>query len=118
MEHKKILNLLKDTNDSKFVTRKRNIANNNSKANYNAGNEITYNTELLNFNLCDYNDAFILVKGDITATAAPEIQVAFKNCAEFTTCIIKNYETTINDAEDLDLVMPMYNLIEYKLKLF
>ena len=114
MEHQKILNLLNEANTSKFITRKWNIVNDdNSKANYNAGNEITYNTEVLKSNLCDYNDAYILVKGDITVTAAPEIQVAFKNCAPFTKCITKTDETTIEDAEDLDLVIPMYNLIEY-----
>ena len=43
MEHQKILNLLNEANDSKFVTRKRNIVNDNSKANYGEGNEITYN---------------------------------------------------------------------------
>ena len=44
MEHQKILNLLNEANDPKFVTKKWNIVNDNSKANYNAGNEITYNT--------------------------------------------------------------------------
>ena len=57
MEHQKISNLLNDANDSKFVTRKWNIVNDNSKANYNAGNE-TYN--------------IIVVRGDITVRAAPE----------------------------------------------
>ena len=77
------------------------------------GNEVIYNTEVLKSNLCDYNDAYILVRGDITVTAAPTTQVAFKNCAPFTKCITKIDGTTIDDAEDLDLVMSMYNLIEY-----
>ena len=64
-------------------------------------------------NLCDYNDAYILVRGDITVVAALATQVTFKNCAPFTTCITKIDETTIDDVEDLNLVMPMYNLIEY-----
>ena len=81
--------------------------------NYNTANEITYNTEVLKSNLCDYSDAYILVRGDITVVAAPTIQVAFKNCAPFTKCITKIDETTIYDAENLDLVMPMYNLIKY-----
>ena len=71
MEHQKILNLLNNANDSKFVTRKWNIVNDNSKANYNAGNEIIYNTEVLKSNLCNCNDAYILVKGDITVTTTP-----------------------------------------------
>ena len=106
---------MNETNGSKFVTRKWNIVNDNSKANYNAANanEITYNTEVLKSSLCDYNDAYILVRGDITVTAAHEIRVSFKNCALFIKCIIKIDETTIDDAENLDLVMPMYNLIDY-----
>ena len=50
-------NLSNEANDSKFVTRKWNIVNDNSKSNYYATNEITYNTEVLNSNLCDYSDA-------------------------------------------------------------
>ena len=59
MEDQKILNLLNEANDSKFVTRKWNIVNDNLKANYEEGNEITYNTEVLKSNLCDYNDSHI-----------------------------------------------------------
>ena len=62
---------MNNANDSKFVTRKWNIVNDNSKANYNAGNEIIYNTGVLKSNLCNCNDAYILVKGDITVTTAP-----------------------------------------------
>ena len=50
---------------------------------------------------------------NITVTAAGATQVAFKNCAPLTNCITKIDGTTIDDTEDLDLVMPMYNLIEY-----
>ena len=59
MEHQKILNLLNEANDSKFVTRKWNIVNDNLKVNYGVGNKIIYNTEVLKSNLCDYNDAYI-----------------------------------------------------------
>ena len=59
MEHQKVLNLLKEVNDSKFATRKWNTLNDNSKENYNVGNEI-----ILKSNLCDYNHAYILVRGD------------------------------------------------------
>ena len=95
------------------MARKWNIVNDNSKANYDAGNKITYNTEVLKSNLCDYNDAYILVRGGITVVAAPATLVPFKNCTPFTKCIKKIDEKTINDAEDLDLVMAMYSLIEY-----
>ena len=79
MERQKILNLLNEASDSKFVTRKWNNVNDNSKSNYDATNEISYHTEVLKSNLCDYNDAYILVRGEITVVAAPATQVAFKN---------------------------------------
>ena len=69
--------------------------------------------QVLKSNICDYNDTYILVRCDITITAAGATQVAFKNCAPFTKCITKIDGTTIDDAEDLDLVRPMYNVIEY-----
>ena len=76
MEHQKILNLLNGANNFKFVTREWNIVNGK-------GNEIIYNTEVVKSNLCDYNNAQILVRGDITVRAAPEAHVAFKNWAPF-----------------------------------
>ena len=88
-------------NDSKFVTRKWNIINDNAEANYDATNEITYNTEVLKSNLGDYNDGYILVKGDITVTAAAQPQVAFKNCTWFIKCITKSDGTEKDDANDL-----------------
>ena len=57
MEHQKILNLLNEASDSKFLTRKWSIVNDNLKANYGIRNEITYKTEVLKSNLCDYNNA-------------------------------------------------------------
>ena len=66
------------------MTRKWNIVNGNSKSIYAAATEITCNTEILKSNLCDYNNANILVKGGITFTAAAQTQVPFKNCALFT----------------------------------
>ena len=53
------------------------------------------------------------MKGSITVRAAPATQVSFKNYAPFAKCIVKINGPTIDDAKDLDLVMPMYNLIEY-----
>ena len=101
MEHQKILKLLNEANDSK------------SKTNYCIGNEIIYNTKVLKSNLRDYNDVIILGRGNITITGDQVTQVALKNCAPFTNCITKINRTTIDDAKDLDLVMPMYILIEY-----
>ena len=59
MQYQKLLN---ERNNSKFVTRKWNIVNDNSIANYQEGNEINYDTEVLKSKLCDYNDAYILVR--------------------------------------------------------
>ena len=81
------------------MTRKCNIVKDQSNPNYDAGNEI-YNTEVLKSNLRDYNDAQILVRGDITITGHAVTQVAFKNCALFTKCIKKIDGTAVGDAED------------------
>ena len=59
MKHQKILNLLNEARDSKFVTRQWNIVNDQSNPNYNMGNEIIYNTEILKSNLGDYTDSYI-----------------------------------------------------------
>ena len=89
MEHQKILNLLKEVNNSKFVRRQWNTVNDQSNANHDEGNKIIYNTEVLKSNLCGYNDSYILVRGDITATTAPATQVSFENYASFSKCITK-----------------------------
>ena len=64
---------------------------------------------MLRSDLCDYCDAYIVVKGMIFVTDPKN----FKNDAPFTSCILKN-NTLIDNAEDLDIVMPMYNLLEYR----
>ena len=92
MEYQKILNVFNVAIDSKFVTRKWNIISDN------VGNYIIYNTAVLKSILCDYNDFYILVRGDITIIRHQVTQVAFKNCAPFTKCITKIDETTIDDA--------------------
>ena len=79
---------------------------------------------MLKSSLCDYSDAYILVKGTISVnnTAAQGAaannnnnnkKVIFKNCAPFTNCISEINNTQIDNAKDIDIVMPMYNLIEY-----
>ena len=99
MEHHKKLTLLDDVNESKFVTRKWNIANDDSRANYDEGNEITNNSEVLKSNLFDYNNVYILLTGDISVIGHQVTLVAFKNYAPFTKCIKKFDETTIDDGE-------------------
>ena len=79
---------------------------------------------MLKSSLCDYKDAYILVKGTITITGAGadvagrqagkiDKGVAFKNCAPFTNCISEINNKQVDNAKDVDIVMPMYNLIEY-----
>ena len=75
---------------------------------------------MLRSSLCDYSDAYILVKRTITvgqATAATpnnaKKKVIFKNCAPFTSWICRINNTQVDDAQYIDVVMPMYNLIEY-----
>ena len=72
-------------------------------------------------NLCDYHDAYILVKGTITvpnteaagaAVNNTNKKVIFKNCIPFTNCITEINNTQVDDAQDIDIVMPMYSLIE------
>ena len=65
-------------------------------------------------NLCDYPDAYILVTGDIAVVNANNnTKVCFKNCSPFTRCVIHLNDEHIKTAENLDLIMNMYNLIEY-----
>ena len=100
MENQKILNLLNEESNSKFVARKWNIVNDQSSANYDVRHEIIYNTKVLKSNLCDYNDAYILARGDIVTTARKNpTPVALKNCAPFIKCITKIDGTIIDDAK-------------------
>ena len=72
---------------------------------------------MLRSDLCDYSNAHIVVKGTITVTNPENTKgneaVAFKNNAPFINCISKINGIKIDNAEDLDAVMPMYNLLEY-----
>ena len=72
---------------------------------------------MLRSDLCDYSDAYIVVKGTITVTdpnnANYDKKLAFKNNAPFTSCISKINNTLMDNAKDLDIVIPMYNLLEY-----
>ena len=86
--------MLNEASDSKFVTKQCSIVDGQSNANYDVGNEVIFNTEVLKSNICDYNDAYMLVRGDIIVTAAPATRVSFKNCPPFTKCITKIDETT------------------------
>ena len=75
---------------------------------------IKYDTRVLKPNLCDYAEAYILVDGTIRGTGGDNnTRLALKNCAPFTKCNLEINDEHIDTAENLDIVMPMYNLIEY-----
>ena len=127
MEYQKIINLLDNLSSqpSKFRTRSWIEINDESQGTY-TGNSIKFKTTMIRSNLCDYADAYILVKGTITITGGPadatdankrlderDKGVIFKNCAPFVKCISRINNTEIDNPKDIDIVMPMYNLIEY-----
>ena len=119
-EIQKIVNLLNDSNNepSKFATRKWYIVNDQNNGQYAEGNEnhstIKFEAKVIKPNLFDYSDANILVIGDITITdIAADTNVSFKNCAPFIRCVTHINDEHVETAENLDIIMPMYNLIEY-----
>ena len=125
MEFQKIANLLDNASNQPSIFREKNWVeiNDGSRGTY-TGNSIKFKSTMLRSNLCGYAAAYILVNGRIKTTGAgtdaatrqaDEINkgVRFKNCAPFTKCISKINNTEIDNAKDIDIVMPMYNLIEY-----
>ena len=123
MEYQKITNLLNDESNqpSKFRTKNRVEINDEPRGNY-TSSDIKFKTTMPRSNLCDYADAYILVKGTITITGAGNDDAAkrldernkvviFKNCAPFTKCISRTNNEDLDNAQDIDIVMPMYNLI-------
>ena len=124
MENQKIINLLDKTEtDSKhFATKKWYIINDENNTNYGVNKDISadnpdtikYYTRVLKPNLCDYAKAYILVDGTIRATnAVNATRLALKNCAPFTKCNLEINDEHVDTAENLDIVMLMYNLVEY-----
>ena len=95
------------------MTRKWSTVNDQSNGNYDVVNVIIYNTEVLKSNLHDYNDGYILVRGDIIVIAVHSTQESFKYWVQSNKCITKSDGTTTDDAEDLELVMLIYNLLVY-----
>ena len=124
MEYDKINNLLdsESENLSKFVTRQYVQVNSLSNT-YNENKSIRFKTPMLRSDLCLYSGAYILVKGTITVNGVVngvenEIlrrnrPLILKNDAPFTSCMAKINNEFIEDADDLDIVIPMYNLLEY-----
>ena len=126
MEYQKIASLIDDASNqhSKFRTKNWVEINDESRGTYNVNSQIKFKSTMLKSNLCDYSDAYILVKGRITITGAGDDDAArqaderdksaaFKNCASFTNCISEINNTQVYNAKDIDIAMTMYNLIEY-----
>ena len=115
MEYQKMINLLDNTSNqlSKFRTK-----------NWIEINDQSRGSTMLKSSLCNYSDAYILVKGTITITGAGDDAAArqederikgvvSKNFAPFINCKSEINNTERDNAKDIDTVMPMYNLIEY-----
>ena len=107
---------------SKFKTKHWIKINDESRGTYDKDNQIGFNTSMLRSCLCDYSKRNILVKGTVTVentagadTAANDAyrNVKFRNCAPFINCISRINYTQADDVHDIDVVMPIYNLIEY-----
>ena len=107
---------------SKFRTRNSVETNDDIRGAYSPNKQIRYKTAMLRSSLCDYSDAYILVKENISvinnasAGAAANNRnkkVIFKDCAPFTNCISNINNTQIDSAEYIDILMPMYDVIEY-----
>ena len=122
METQKILNLLNDSENksSKYATRKWYIINDQNNGQYGRGNEnendstTKFETKVIKLNLCDYSDAYILVTKDMKiADIAADTNVIFKNCASFTRFTTHQNDEQVETCENLDVIIPMYNLIEY-----
>ena len=126
MECQKIINLLNNTSNqvSKFRTKNWNEINDQSRRVYNTNSDIRFKATMLKSSLCDYSDVYILVKGAIKITRTGDQAAArqaderdkgviFKNCAPFINCKREISNTGIDNTKDIDIVMPMYKLIEY-----
>ena len=116
MKTQKIIYLLNDTDNenSKFATKKWYFIDSETKDSYSDENGVKFLTNSLESNLCDYSDAYILVTGNITVIGGDaNTKVAFKSCAPFRKCRTEISETFVDDVEDINIVMPMYNLTEY-----
>ena len=124
MENQKIINLLDkiDTDSKHFASKKWYIINDENNTNYGVNKDtsadnpdtIKYDTRVLKPNLCDYAEVYILVNGTIRAAAANgNTRLALKNCPPFTKCNLEINGEHVDTAENVDIVMPMYNLIEY-----
>ena len=120
MEFNKINTLLGPAHDKvpRFITKKWIEVQSQSGSTYNTSKSIRFKTSMLRSDLCDYSDAYVWVKGKITITnpndnANFNKELTRKNNARFISCISKINGELVENAEDLDIVVPMYDLLEY-----
>ena len=118
MEHYKISKLLNDLAVSKFATKKWVEVSDSSSNQYSVNKNIRFRTSMLRSDLCHYSDAYIVVKGTVNVmtnanTDINQKDAAFENNTPFRSCTTKINNTLIDNAEDLDIVLPIYNLLEY-----
>ena len=120
METQKVANLLGDADNesSKFMTGKWYVINDQNNTDCIEGSQdgtiVKFETKVIKSNFCDYSDANFLVTGYITATGGnANTRVAFKNCAPFRKCITHINDEQVDGAINVDIIMRMYNLIEY-----
>ena len=149
MEFQKMVNFLDTTSDDKdlprFVTKKWIDVYDQSEKNYSVNKEIRIKSSMLRSDLCDYSNAYIVLKRNITVTkkifTADDIEapnntadnitdtdtandnafgkkkLVFKNNSPFINCVSKINGVKIDNAEDLDVAMPVYNLLEYSIEM-
>ena len=126
MEYQKIIILLGNTPNqpANFRTRNWIVINDNSRRTNNTNNQIKFKTSMWRTGLCDHSEAYIFIKGTIIINGAENHNVGrrldgrrkgviFKFFAPFKECISEINNTQIDNAKYRDVVMPMYNLIEY-----
>ena len=105
METQKIINLFNDSSneESKFTTKKWYVIDSQTTKGNKQDDAIKFETETIKSSLCDYSDAFILVTGNITVNADNNADVAFKNCAPFSTCTTKINDMFVDKANHFTL---------------
>ena len=109
MEIQKVINLLNDSNNEefRFATKKWYVIDSQrAKGKYNQKNSVKFEAESIESSLCDYS-VFILVTGDITVTADNNTDVAFKNCAPFSTCKTEINDVFIDEANHIYIALPL-----------
>ena len=131
METQKVVNLLNgsDNETQNLQQQKRYVIDSETTGKYSQHNPIKFLTKPIESSLCDYSDAYILVKGNIAVTRtiaaasnnllqikqllAAVTEIAFKDCAPFKDCRTEINDTFVDYTDVINTAMPMYNLIEY-----